>query len=945
MKNILKPYWLLIGVSLPQLLIFIIMGRIFYIINSQLTEENLRLWAVFGGLLGLSYISYTVYGVIRLASRKEVHLKTGISLFLTYIPYLYFFTVFNDKLIPSSIPDWMLFEISPQMMVVTMIMPSMVVAMLISVVWLTPFKFGILFNKKTVPVLAIPTFWFLLITALLPLLHVPFTSVFDHFTAISFVIGTVAFLFLIVKLIYHLLSKKPQIWKKAVIPIVTLGPLFGLSINNQGNIFGNFSSVYFYLLAIFTGVLLIIPSIDNRYVRSLLFILKSITFTFTAYFFIIFLPYLPFSLIGLLAFGLGILLLIPVVQAFVHVRSLWEDYKFLQQYYKKAALLIVFIFGVLVVPALITISFNSDKGHIDKALSFIYQQNLSDKNEIDVNTMALSRSMDFLRENKSTRNRGGFFASNYKIPLISAYYNWLVLENLTLSEQKIKAIKSIFLGVKYENNNINNETNNTLENNEEQAQPVRIDRHSVETIFDSTNNFYRSWIHFDLKNANDFNAEFRARFELPQDSFITNYYLYVNDKKKFGMIADKRAANWIYNQIVTIRRDPGILSYISDSIIEFKVFPFNTNETRKTGFEIIHKAPVTLKIGELGIGLGNTKVEGSIEEMRPLDTSAKKIDDDITLVPYEAKKGLLKVTRSPFYHFIIDRSEDSKERGRELVKCVENYIEKNKLNHKDIGISALNYNLKVLTAGGAWQEQFYKLPAVGGLYLDNALKSIYFENYKDRSHKYPAVIIVTDNMDKATLLGSYDSLKYLMPDVKSFYSLNTEGKLLSHSLHGKGKTEIGTTSSITPDAVLPWPDVSDIKAYLSDDTSTSIVLNNSDYELNSDKVMSSLDTGFMLKAAAASMFLHPEKAGSKTLEIVKASIKTGVMSPLTSYIVLENEAQEKVLLEKQNKILSTKKPLDIGEPSQMSEPSLIVVALITAVFVLVVRYRRRKTAV
>ncbi|HEY9059100.1 MAG TPA: MSEP-CTERM sorting domain-containing protein [Pseudobacteroides sp.] len=945
MKNILKPYWLLIGVSLPQLLIFIIMGRIFYIINSQLTEENLRLWAVFGGLLGLSYISYTVYGVIRLISRKEVHLKTGVSLFLTYIPYLYFFTVFNDKIIPSSIPDWMLFEISPEMMVVTMITPSMVVAMLISVVWLTPFKFGILFNKKTVPVLAIPAFWFLLVTALLPLLHVPFTSVLDHLSTISFVIGTVAFLFVIVKLIYHLLNKKPQIWQKAVIPIVTLGPLFGLSINNQGNIFGNFSSVYFYLLAVFTGVLLVIPSSDNKYLRSLLFILKSITFTFTAYFFIIFLPYLPFSLIGLLAFGLGILLLVPVAQAFVHVRSLWDDYKFLQQHYKKAALLIVFICGVSVIPALISISFNSDKGHIDKALNFIYQQNLSDKNEVKVNTNALSRSLNFLRENKSSGRRGGFFSSNYKIPLISAYYNWLVLENLTLSEQKIKAIKSIFLGVKYENNTINNTFNNTIETSEEQVQPVRIDKHTVETQFDSKNNCYRSWIHFDLKNSNDFNAEFRARFELPQDSFITNYYLYVNNKKKFGMIADKRAANWIYDQIVTIRRDPGILSYISDSIIEFKVFPFNTNETRKTGFEIIHKTPVTLKIGELGIDLGNTNVEGSTKEVGLLDASVKKIDDDVTLVPYEVKKALLKVTRAPFYHFVIDRSEGSKDRGQELVKCVENYIEKNKLNHKDIGISALNYNLKKLTAGGAWQEQYYKLPAVGGLYLDHALKSIHFENYKDKSHKYPAVIIVTDDIDKATLIGSYDSLKYLMPDVKCFYSLNTEGMLLSHSLDGKGTTEIPATASISPDTVLPWPDVSDIKAYLSDDTSTSIVLGDSDYELNSDKAMSSLDTGFVLKAATASMFLHPEKTSGKTLEIVKASIKTGVMSPLTSYIVLENEAQEKVLLEKQQKILSTKKPLDVGEPSQMSEPSLMIIALITAAFVLVVRHRRRKMAV
>jgi hypothetical protein len=937
MKNILKPYWLLIGVSLPQLLIFVIMGRIFHVIDSQLTEESIRLWAVFGGLLGLFYISFTAYGVIRLISRKEVHLKTGIVLFLTYIPYLYLFSVFNDKIIPASIPNWMLFGISSDMMVVTLIMPTMVVAMLICVFWLTPFKFGILFNKKTIPVLAIPAFWFLLFTSLVPLLHVSTTSVFDHFTLMSFVIGTVAFLFIIVKLIYHILGKKPEIWKKVAIPIITLGPLFGLSLNNQTNVFGDFSNIYFYLLAIFTGVLLIIPSYGSKYLRGLLYILKSIAFTFTSYFFIIFLPYLPFSLLGVLLCGLGILLLVPVAQAFVHVRSLWDDYKFLQQHYKRTALLAVFICGALVIPVLITISFNNDKGQIDKALKFIYQQNLSNKNEIKLDTIALSRSLEFLRKNKSSGDRNEFFTPNYKIPLISAYYNWLVLENLTLSEEKIKAVEKIFLGIKHQNNS----RSTISQSSADQPQTVTIDRHSVETVFDSKNSCYRSWIHFELKNSIDFNAQFRRVFDLREDSFITNYYLYVNDKKKFGMIADKRASNWIYDQIVTIRRDPGILSYINDNTIEFKVFPFNVNETRKTGFEIIHKSPLELNMGELKIKVGNDSYKGTEIGAKGL-TGTKRIDDSITLVSYESKKDLLKVTRSPFYHFVIDRSVDSKESGQELVKCAENYIEKNKLNYKDISISALNYNLKRLSAEGDWKTEYNKIPAEGGLYFDNALKSIYFENYKANSHKYPAVIFVTDDAGKAALFSSYDALKYLLPDVECFYSLKPDGSLSSHSLYKKTISSGISDSSIIPNTVLPWPSVTDIKAYLSDDTSTSIVLNKSDYELDVDKVSSSsLDTGFMLKAASVSMFLHPEKTSGKTLGIVKTSIKTGVMSPLTSYIVLENEAQEKVLLDKQKKILSTKKPLDVGEPSQMSEPSMMVMVLIIAVFVLVVRHMKR----
>ncbi|KNY27201.1 MSEP-CTERM sorting domain-containing protein [Pseudobacteroides cellulosolvens] len=940
MKNILKPYWLLVSVSLPQLLIFVIMGWIFNIINSQLSEESIKLWTLFGALLGVFYISYTVYGIIRLLSKKDLHLKTGIIMFLTYIPYLYLYTMFSNKIIPSSIPDWMLFGISPNMLIVALVMPSMVVAMLICVFWLTPFKFGMLFNKKNLPILVVPAFWFVFFTALVPLLHAPFRSDYDHFTAMAFVIGTVVFLFIIVKLIYNLLSKRPEIWKKVVIPLVTLGPLFGLTLNNEFNIFGDFSNGYFYILAIFTGVLLVLPSSSNKYIRALLYIMKSITFTFSAYFFMIFLPYLPFSLLGLLLCGLGILLLIPVAQAFVHVRSLWDDFKFLAQHFNKTILLIVFICGASLIPALITVTFNNDKGQIDRALKFIYQQNLSVENEIKIDTKALTRSLDFLRENKASTNRSGNVFSNYRTPLISAYYNWYVLENLTLSEDKIKAIERIFLGKKHQNNS----EGMMLQNDTGRVQTVFVDKHNVETVFAAKDKFYRSWVHLELKNSNSseaFNAQFRSTFDLPEDCFITNYYLYVNNNKKYGMIADKRAANWIYDQIVTIRRDPGILSYIDNNTIEFKVFPFNINESRSTGFEVIHKKPIELNIEGQKIKLGSTSNEGgSVSDEG--SGSAIDIIDGATIVPYEAKKELIKATRSPFYHFVIDRSLDSKGKGQELVECVQNYIKKNNLDYKNISISALNYNLKKLSADGDWQSGYNKLQAEGGLYLDNALKSIYFENYSSKSHNYPAVIFVSNNISQYSLTGNYDALKYLLPDVKSFYSLTPDGKLFSHALDKKAVTLDMPAGAIVPDEVIPWPGIDDIKAYLSADNSTSIVLNKSDYEINMDKASSySLGTGFMLKAAAASMFLHPEKTADKTLEIVKASIKSGFMSPLTSYIVLENKAQEKVLLEKQKQILSTKKSLDVGEPTQMSEPSLVVIAIIAAAFVLVVRYRRR----
>jgi hypothetical protein len=67
------------------------------------------------------------------------------------------------------------------------------------------------------------------------------------------------------------------------------------------------------------------------------------------------------------------------------------------------------------------------------------------------------------------------------------------------------------------------------------------------------------------------------------------------------------------------------------------------------------------------------------------------------------------------------------------------------------------------------------------------------------------------------------------------------------------------------------------------------------------------------------------------------------MTPVTSYLVVENEAQKAILKKKQEQVLSGNKSLDLGEDAQrMSEPNMIIVFVLFGLTLLYIERRKRK---
>lgn len=67
------------------------------------------------------------------------------------------------------------------------------------------------------------------------------------------------------------------------------------------------------------------------------------------------------------------------------------------------------------------------------------------------------------------------------------------------------------------------------------------------------------------------------------------------------------------------------------------------------------------------------------------------------------------------------------------------------------------------------------------------------------------------------------------------------------------------------------------------------------------------------------------------------------MTPVTSYLVVENEAQKVMLKTQQEQVLSGNKSLDLGEDTQrMGETSLMLLSILLGLFLLLLWYREKR---
>jgi hypothetical protein len=952
MRELAKPYWIFLSVTLPQSILLFLYGSSYLVIRSLLKKEYIANWKLYGSLLVLLLCASTIYGTVLWVKRRTIDKKFAIFVFLTYLPLLYVFLMNEFEIIPFDVPRWMFDGQDLILYAFTFLMPAFAHALVLLVLWLTPKEKEHSLPRTILGAVLVPGFWYLVLNLGIPffksLFGSAYMSVFNkkfigHIFLILAIGSTIAFLFFAVRLAYLMLLKKPLAeYRRAylykaffliVLPLLCFAVYNGFmspgrAMHQVFNFLGDLSHPWYYIMAAVNGILLSLPAFQNRGLRLGLFLAKSITYSFVFYFFIAMLPFLPFSIPAIIAFGLGVLMLTPLVVMVVHTQSLTTDYQFLKEQYVPGILLSIFLAGFLVLPLGITGKFMYNRATLNRMLAYVYKPDFSVDSPASIDRSAARRTLDSIKEYK--RATAAFIPE--RKPYITPFYRWLVLDNMTLSNGKIQVLERIFWGasdVKVQ------ETGDVVS----PGPAPTIAAIKTESSPSENGQYSRSWIHLEIKNRSARQREYLTRFRLPAGVWISDYYLKIGNERVRGILTDKKSATWVYQQITSERKDPGIVYYIENGEIALRVFPVEGGQTRYTGFEVVHRGPVRIDIDRHPITLapaGNSEQEQAVSAL----------DGKVVFIPKREKSKLPRFIRKPYYHFILDCSAGTGAKRDGSLARIRKLLDRRETNAGTARVTLVNYRMSTFDLSHGWEDKVRQFPAEGGFYLERAFKSILFRNYQEGSKGYPVLVVVSDNLRNAIFTGSMDGFLPLLPEKDTYYELDSSGRLNSRPLAASRIEANGKHLDRIPRHVLAWPDDKSPIAFLPDDNQATIVLKPSVLETSAADLRGiSWENGLMLQGMWMNMELFPSKTEGNSLSLIKQSFRTGIMIPLTSFIALENEAQRQALLRKQERVLSANKSLDIGEESEMSEPGMaimIIVLLLAALFIQIGKHRRGK---
>lgn len=934
MRPSLDPRGILLAHTLPALLLFYLLAQQFAFIRPSLNAEALQLWTTFAWWLGAATLTATAYAIVCMVRKQPIHYLYGALVFVVYVPLLWWSMDQVNVLFPNEVPRWMVPE-EARLYGIRILSASLLHGLIVLVGASLPS------GDRGNPVRDI------LIGAAIPLCCYLFVQVvrpyqggidFErHAWVVVMTVLVVSFLFFVFRGFFAVIRRRSGSRIGGIVTRILMAlvlPLLGLLIHNgeltrlgaEGmGLFGDLSHWGFYVAAALNGIVVIWGSSSDPKVRMVQFILRSIGYSYVLYFFVLFLPFLPLGIPLIIAFGFGFLLLAPVLLFLLQGQQLWNDLRFLRRYRSVPVLVLAMIAGLLVLPAIITGGFLQHRSTLHRALAIVYQPTPED-DPATVDGKALEHILGTVAGNKERR---GWARAH--TPFITPWYNRVVFDNLTLSDTKIGHLQRIFIGHPPER------PITPVSTRERPRTNVVLDSVTTRSTYDAEQHVWRTWVDLRMTNNTTWQDEYSTVFNLPPGAYISDEYLVIEGEKVPAILAERKAATWVYQQIRDIRRDPSLTTYAGPDKISLKVFPIQHLETRQAGFEVLHKEPLELQVDTFRVHLGDA---GAATPNAAIFSS----DSSMVYVPAGLKATLPQLQRPTQVHVIADASVSADERPLILDRISTLFAAQH------IAASAVTLHITdVSTRSMPWDEAakaaYREHTAQGGFFSDRPIRRILTAQCAGAQVERSVILIAPGFGDpehkSGVLLEGLAELAVCQPDAARYFLLDTDGSLHSFPFSGATDDLDSTASFTTGPPVHAWPTASRPQAWFAVDGRPGTALIHARPTVGTAPLhLRRWSDALALEGRWRDLLINPGQGTAGWLSVVRGSFQTQVLSPHTAWICLESDLQRNALLKKQEETLRANAALDAGEEElvRMSEPGIGWLLLVPLFFIL---FRRR----
>ncbi len=961
---LMNPLLFLAFSIIPQLILLAVNLHSYGIVKGNMDDTQKLLGAQILSVELVMMLLFLAIPLIMFFLKKKIPWAVNFIFLAVSVGYLCFFVIKSAHLIPQSVQTWIL----PEERIIFYQFIAICPAVFYSIIRIVAVDFRISAGRDiaiTAGMAALPPFFFY-IFAMMPghIFHIPY-SLSSILLPVFLVISTLVMIFAVSRLIlimYNLMQRKSQ--NLTVVLYIIFGlamPIGGLILNYFIPFPADFQSAGIYFFTFLNGIFLAIPTVKNERINTAAAICRFALYPFTLYFFFIFLPFLPLSLPLIVIAGAGFLILSPTILFILHTKKISHDFKYSFRNIIFKNKIFIASASICILPLLITVNALMHKLAINQAIDYIYEADYVKNTEFKGSTYLVKNGLLSIRDMKA-----GIY-----LPFISGYYEWLVFDNMVMPDKKLVHLYKAFFGedipeIKRSNFSGNfgplfgmqSSWSSNIEAETVFSNSTDVTISSIDHKTLSEQGFKKTSVTINMKNYSKFETEFRTSISLPEGAFVSGYWLNIDNDKVPGKLFDKKTAMWVYEMIKNTRRDPGLLYYNDNRTLHLKVFPFSGGQRRITEIEFIYPDTISgsIKIGGQSIVLNkeNNRVSPVISSMNDGHVSL--------LLPGGHNREKYKILRKPYLHFVIDWSAKSNLTKENIIDKIEAIAQKYP-DVKYCSITLANYETLNITGGiislDLIQKLRYKnlqnsLTPQGGFCRDRAIKEILlsYQTYTSDKNRlidgylyYPQIYVIRDSKSFTITEDNMQYFTSLLCDVNGYYQLTDNNQAEKISFDGLQLKEIKKTPILVKQIVetkggiqhpftqqpgsskLFFCDVKDNNFFVQifNPQKNSFENFNPVQNISSTTIYAS---ALQVNALSLKKVYNPSLTSDLLPEIVSMSKKTGILTPATTYIVVENNAQWEMLTLKEKQKLEGKDVYEPGSADSVNSPEPSVFLMI-----------------